>query len=265
MVAGLQNYAVAAADSLFDLDGRVAVVTGASSGLGAHFARVLRSRGAMVVLAGRREDRLSALARELGTEHAEAVRADVTDESAMVALVDRAVTRFGRLDVMVNNAGVADVGPGETESLLDFERVIRVNLTAVFTGCREAARVMLPAGKGSIVNIASVAGFGSLSERYPLTGYVASKAGVMGLTRELGAQWAARGVRVNAIAPGWFPSAMTGELSDQGQVRWIEGRTPIGRAGRLEELGGALVFLASEASSFVIGQTIAVDGGWTLW
>jgi len=219
----------------------------------------------MVVLAGRREDRLNALARELGSENAEVVPADVTDESAMVALVDTAVKRFGRLDVMLNNAGVIDGGPGETESLLDFERVMRVNLTAVFTGCREAARVMLTAGKGSIVNIASVAGFGSLSERYPLAGYVASKSGVVGLTRELGAQWAARGVRVNAIAPGWFPSEMTGELRDQKQVRWVEGRTPIGRVGRLEELNGVLVFLASDASSFVIGQTIAVDGGWTVW
>jgi NAD(P)-dependent dehydrogenase (short-subunit alcohol dehydrogenase family) len=256
---------MAAAQSLFDLTGRVAVVTGASSGLGVHFARVLRSRGAMVVLAGRRADRLNALARELGSENAEVVPADVTDESAMVALVDRAVERFGRLDVMLNNAGVIDGGPGETQSLPDFERVIRVNLTAVFTGCREAARVMLPAGKGSIVNIASVAGFGSLSERYPLAGYVASKSGVVGLTRELGAQWAARGVRVNAIAPGWFPSEMTGELRDRGQVRWVEGRTPIGRVGRLDELDGVLVFLASDASSFVIGQTIAVDGGWTIW
>jgi len=219
----------------------------------------------MVVLAGRREDRLNALARELGSENAEVVPADVTDESAMVALIDTAVKRFGRLDVMLNNAGVIDGGPGETESLLDFERVMRVNLTAVFTGCREAARVMLTAGKGSIVNIASVAGFGSLSERYPLAGYVASKSGVVGLTRELGAQWAARGVRVNAIAPGWFPSEMTGELRDQKQVRWVEGRTPIGRVGRLEELNGVLVFLASDASSFVIGQTIAVDGGWTVW
>jgi NAD(P)-dependent dehydrogenase (short-subunit alcohol dehydrogenase family) len=256
---------MAAAQSLFDLTGRVAVVTGASSGLGAHFARVLRSRGALVVLAGRRADRLNALARELGSENAEVVPADVTDESAMVALVDRAVKRFGRLDVMVNNAGVIDGGPGETQSLPDFERVIRVNLTAVFTGCREAARVMLPAGKGSIVNIASVAGFGSLSGRYPLAGYVASKSGVVGLTRELGAQWAARGVRVNAIAPGWFPSEMTGELRDRRQVSWVEGRTPIGRVGRLEELDGVLVFLASDASSFVIGQTIAVDGGWTIW
>jgi len=219
----------------------------------------------MVVLAGRREDRLKALAAELGSENAEAVSADVTDESAMVALVDRAVTRFGRLDVMLNNAGVIDGGPGETESLLDFERVMRVNLTALFTGCREAARVMLPAGKGSIVNIASVAGFTSISERYPLAGYVSSKSGVVGLTRELGAQWAARGVRVNAIAPGWFPSEMTGDLRDEAQVRWVEGRTPIGRVGRLEELDGVLVFLASDASSFVIGQTIAVDGGWTVW
>ena len=247
-----------------DLNGRVAIVTGASSGLGANFARVLAKSGAKVVLAGRRAERLRALADELGADQAEAVPTDVADEAAVGLLVDRAVDRFGRLDVMGNNAGVIDGGPAEMESLADFERVIRVNLTAVFIDCREAARVMLPAGRGSIVNIASVAGFGSLSERYPLAGYVASKSGVVGLTRELGAQWAARGVRVNAIAPGWFPSEMTGQLQDPRQVNWIERRTPMGRVGRLEELNGALVFLASDASSFVVGQTVAVDGGWTL-
>ncbi|GAC1656349.1 MAG: hypothetical protein NVS9B1_11540 [Candidatus Dormibacteraceae bacterium] len=123
---------------------------------------------------------------------------------------------------------------------------------------------MLPSGHGSIVNIASVAGMVSLSERYPMASYAASKAGVMGLTRELAAQWAGRGIRVNAIAPGWFPTELTGNLTDPEQVRWIEQRTPIGRAGRLGELDGALLFLASDASSYLVGQTLVVDGGWTL-
>jgi NAD(P)-dependent dehydrogenase (short-subunit alcohol dehydrogenase family) len=256
---------VPARDPLFGLTGRVAIVTGASSGLGARFARVLRARGADVVLAGRRSDRLAKLAGELGKDHVEWVPTDVTDESAVSRLVERAVDRFGRLDVMVNNAGAADGGPGEAAAIDDFERVLRVNLSAVFVGCREAARVMLTAGGGSVINIASVAGLRSLSARYPMAAYAASKSGVVGLTRELGAQWASRGVRVNAIAPGWFPTELTGQLRDRDQVSWIEQRTPIGRAGRLEELDGALVFLASDASSYVVGQTLVVDGGWTLW
>jgi NAD(P)-dependent dehydrogenase (short-subunit alcohol dehydrogenase family) len=123
---------------------------------------------------------------------------------------------------------------------------------------------MLRAGRGSIVNIASVAGFVSLSDRYPMAGYVASKHAVVGLTRELGAQWASRGIRVNAIAPGWFPTELTGELLDAEQVRWIESRTPMRRPGRLDELDGALVFLAADGSSYMAGQTIVVDGGWTI-
>ena len=263
-VAARNNTGVEARDPLFDLAGRVAVVTGASSGLGEHFARVLRERGAELVLAGRRADRLSALAAQLGEDHAEPVATDVADEDAMRGLLDRALKRFGRVDIMVNNAGTADSGGAESESLVDFERVLRVNLSAVFTGCREAARVMLPNGHGSIINIASVAGLVSLSDRYPMAAYVASKAGVVGLTRELAAQWAARGIRVNAIAPGWFPSELTDQLRDREQVRWIDQRTPIGRAGTLRELDGALVFLASDASSYVVGQTLVVDGGWTL-
>jgi NAD(P)-dependent dehydrogenase (short-subunit alcohol dehydrogenase family) len=252
-------------DPLFDLTGRVAVVTGASSGLGERFARVLRERGADVVLAGRRSDRLSALAGQLGENHAEAVVTDVADEEAVRDLLDRALKRFGRLDIMVNNAGISDDGPAEAESVEEFERVLKVNLTAVFVGSREAAKVMLRSGRGSIINIASIAGFVSLSDRYPMAAYIAAKTGVVGLTRELGAQWAARGVRVNAIAPGWFPSEMTGQLRNRDMVRWIEHRSPIGRPGLPNELDGALVFLASDASSYVVGHTIAVDGGWTLW
>lgn len=252
-------------DPVFDLSGRVAVITGAGSGIGRRFAQVLAARGMRLVVGGRRADRLQELVGALGDGLVEAVPGDVTDEQIVLRLVTRAVERFGRLDVMVNNAASSDDGPAESLTRKEFDRVLALNLAATFTGCREAARVMLPAGRGSIINIASIAGFGSLSDRYPMAAYVASKTGVVGLTRELGAQWAARGVRVNAIAPGWFPTEMTGELRDQEQVRWIERRTPGGRPGRLEELDGTLLFLASDASSYVVGQTIAVDGGWTLW
>ena len=252
-------------DPLFDISGRVAIVTGATSGLGERFSRVLHSRGANVVVTGRREARLRALVDELGGDRTRAVTCDVTDEAAVVRVVDDTVDTFGRLDIMVNNAGISDGGPAESEALSAFQAVIDVNLAAVFVGCREAAGAMLPAGKGSIINIASVAGLISLSERHRLAGYVAAKTAVVGLTRELAGQWARKGVRVNAIAPGWFPSEMTGQLSDPDHVRWIEQRTPIHRAGRIDELDGTLLFLASDASSYVIGQTIAVDGGWTVW
>ena len=252
-------------DTLFDIAGRVAIVTGATSGLGERFARVLHSRGAHVVVTGRREARLRALVDELGGDRTRAMSCDVTDESAVMQVVHDTVETFGRLDIMVNNAGVADGGPAEREELSTFQAVIDVNLAAVFTGCREAATAMLPEGKGSIINIASVAGLISLSERHRLAGYVAAKTAVVGLTRELAGQWAGRGVRVNAIAPGWFPSEMTGQLSDPDHVQWIKQRTPIRRAGRIDELDGALIFLASDASSYVIGQTVVVDGGWTAW
>jgi len=256
---------MSATDSLFDITGRVAIVTGATSGLGEEFARVLSSRGAHVVAAGRREARLQALVADLGAARTRAVSCDVTDESAVVQVVRHAVDEFGRLDIMVNNAGIADGGPAEREELSAFQAVMDLNVAAVFTGCREAAKVMLPQGRGSIINIASIAGFVSLSDRHRLAGYTASKHAVVGLTRELGAQWARKGVRVNAIAPGWLPTEMTGHLSDAEQVQWIEQRTPIRRPGRIDELDGALIFLASEASSYVIGQTIVVDGGWTAW
>lgn len=254
-----------ASDPLFDIAGRVAIVTGATSGLGERFARVLHGRGAHVVVTGRREARLQALADELGGDRARAMICDVTDESAVVQVVRDTVEAFGHLDIMVNNAGIADGGPAEREERSTFQAVIDVDLVAVFTGCREAATVMLPEGKGSIINIASVAGLISLSERHRLAGYVAAKTAVVGLTRELGTQWARQGVRVNAIAPGWFPTEMTGQLTDPDHVRWIEERTPMRRAGRLDDLDGALIFLASDASSYVTGQTVVVDGGWTAW
>jgi NAD(P)-dependent dehydrogenase (short-subunit alcohol dehydrogenase family) len=248
----------------FDLTGKVAIVTGASSGLGARFGRALRGAGADVVLAARRGDRIEALAAEIGAEHALAVTTDVAEEDQVVALVDRAVARFGRLDVMVNNAGIADPIPAEDEPAATFRGVLDVNLTAVFTGCREAARVMLPQGSGSIINVASALGLVG-SWRLPNAGYAASKGGVVNLTRDLASQWARRGLRVNAIAPGWFATEMNAQLFEDAErwQRYLERTVPAGRAGREDELDGILLFLAGDASTYVNGQTIAVDGGWT--
>jgi len=249
---------------LFDLEGQVAIVTGASSGLGARFARVLAGAGASVVLAARRRDRIEALAGELGAHKSMAVAVDVRDDSLLEGLVHTAVERFGRLDVLVNNAGIADPGRAEEEEPARFREVVDVNLSAVFSGCRAAARVMLPQGAGSIVNVASALGLMG-TWKIPNAGYAASKGGVINLTRDLGSQWASRGVRVNAIAPGWFESEMTAELfeaADRWQ-RFLERTVPAGRAGREGELDGALLFLASDASTYVTGQTIVVDGGWS--
>ena len=252
-------------DPLFDIAGRVALVTGATSGLGERFARVLSSRGAHVVATGRRVARLEALVDELGADRTRAIVCDVTDEAAVVQAVQQAADAFGRLDIMVNNAGASDGGPAEREDLSTFQAIIDLNVAAVFTGCREAAKAMLAQGQGSIINIASIAGVVSLSERHRLAAYTASKHAVVGLTRELAGQWGRKGIRVNAIAPGWFPTEMTGQLSDPEHVHWIEQRTPMRRAGRIDELDGALIFLASDASSYVTGHTLLVDGGWTAW
>jgi NAD(P)-dependent dehydrogenase (short-subunit alcohol dehydrogenase family) len=247
----------------FDLEGRVAIVTGASSGLGARFARVLAESGAHVVLAARRTDRIAALAADLGEDRTLAVAADVADEASVRALVEATVARFGTVDVLVNNAGTSHVSKALDESTEEFRRVVEVNLVGLFTAAREAARVMVPAGRGSIVNIASVLGLVGAA-RIPQAAYTASKGGVVNLTRELAAQWARFGVRVNAVAPGWFPSEMTESMfSDERSMRYIERTVPMMRPGRADELDGVLLFLASDASSYVCGQTIAVDGGWT--
>jgi len=251
-------------DDLFDLHGRVAVVTGASSGLGQRFARVLHAKGASVVLAARRVDRLERLVEELGAERAMAVRCDVAVESDVVSLVGQAVARFGTVDVMVNNAGISSPVPAEEEPTDDFRRVVDVNLVGLFVGCREAAKVMLEHGSGSIVNVASVLGLVG-SGRVKQASYAATKTAVVGLTRELAAQWARRGVRVNAIAPGWFVTEMTDELfGNERGVDFVRRGTPMGRPGAEHELDGLLLLLASDASTYVTGQTIAVDGGWTI-
>ncbi|TAN34950.1 SDR family oxidoreductase [bacterium] len=246
----------------FDLRGRVAIVTGASSGLGARFAKVIAAAGATVVLAGRRRQLLEGLASTLGLDPRSVVPTDVTDPHAVRALVDTTTATFGRLDVMINNAGMTKVVPAEDEAPESFAQVLDVNLVGVFNGCREAARVMLQQGSGSIVNVASALAFVS-SPSIPQAAYCASKGAIVSLTRELAVQWVRRGVRVNAIAPGWFPSEMSRAMFDATGLRYIDRTVPAGRPGREHELDGILLFLASDASSYVVGQTISVDGGWT--
>ena len=247
----------------FRLDGKVAVLTGASSGLGARFARVLDGAGAKVVLAARRKERLEALAGEL--QDAATVTCDVAEEGAADALAREAVERFGAIDIVVNNAGVTTVTPALRESPEDFRRVIDVNLVAPFLVARAAAAVMREQQRpGVIVNIASAAGFKS-SGMLPQAAYVSSKTGVRGLTRELALQWARYGIRVNAVAPGMFPSEMTTDLVDNDELRTeFERSLPLRRVGKEHELDGILLFLASDASTYVTGQTFVVDGGGSL-
>ena len=244
------------------LEGRVALVTGASSGLGARFAAVLAAAGAQVFACARRLDRLEALAAASDAIHP--VRCDVADPADRARAVAAAVERFGQIDVCVNNAGISAPGPAEDTPLDAFRSVMQVNVEALFGLTQAVGRHMLERGRGSIVNISSM--FGQVaSAPVPEAAYVASKSAVNGLTRELGAQWAPRGVRVNAIAPGWFPTEMTTELlADERSRRWLERTCPMGRPGRSEELDGALLFLASDASSYCTGQTLVIDGGWTL-
>jgi NAD(P)-dependent dehydrogenase (short-subunit alcohol dehydrogenase family) len=257
---------VSTGHALFDIAGKVAVVTGASAGLGVEMARGLSEAGAHVVLAARREDRLTALAKELEAAGGEvAVSAcDVTEETDIDALVSTTLARFGRVDILVNNAGITEIQRAEVEPRATWDRVLAVNLTGAFLCAQKFGRTMLEGEGGSIVNVASVLGLVGAGQ-IPQASYAASKGGLVNLTRELAAQWARNGIRVNAIAPAWFESEMTDDMfGDERSEKWIRTRTPMGREGQARELVGPLLFLASEASSYVTGQTLAVDGGWTI-
>jgi len=244
----------------FRLDGQVALVTGASSGLGERFARVLHAAGASVVVAARREDRLAALVGEL--PGAIAVAADLSSADERRRLVAEVVERFGTVDVLVNNAGIGHTVAVEDEDVDTFRQTMEINVTAVWHLCKEVGVPMVAQRSGSIVNIASMLGFvGSTPVKQ--AHYVASKGAVVTLTKELALQWARKGVRVNALCPGWFPSEMTaGMESDEGSQRFITTNSPIPRMGEADELDGPLLLLASRAGSFMTGHSLVVDGGW---
>ncbi|WP_269304993.1 SDR family NAD(P)-dependent oxidoreductase [Aeromicrobium sp. HA] len=243
------------------MTGRVVIVTGASSGFGERFTRVLHEAGASVVMAARRVDRLRALEEELNGSLA--VACDVTSDEQCRDLVEATVARHGRVDVLVNNAGTSNIAPVAEETAEQFRHVVDVNLMGTYSTSRYAGLQMLEQGHGVIVNIASIVGMVGLG-RMPQGSYAASKAAVVNLTREMAAQWARKGVRVNAIAPAFFPTELTSELFDGGSGEaWVAKMTPMGRGGAAHELDGALLYLASDASSYVTGTVLPVDGGWT--
>jgi NAD(P)-dependent dehydrogenase (short-subunit alcohol dehydrogenase family) len=243
----------------FSLAGRVALVTGASAGLGERFARILAGAGASVVLTARREERLAAVAAELdGASYLAGDLSDAAHREALAALVQR---EHGRLDVLVNNAATNDDAPLERQTLADLQVVVDLNLVAVMDLCRLTAPLLFVSEHASVVNVSSM--YGLVASKGPMTAYNATKGALVNLSRHLAAQWGRHGVRVNALAPGYFSSEMTSHFDDPGFVKIIEERTLLRRVPHDDELDGALLFLASDASSYVTGTTLVVDGGWT--
>lgn len=255
------SVAVSTPAELFDLSGRVAVVTGASSGLGLGFARTLAAAGATVYAAARRLERLEELAAT--DPRIVPIRCDVTVDADRRQLVDRARGDSGRLDILVNNAGRPGPPFAENETVDGFNSILELNLVAGFHLATYAATQLPEGSSASFINISSVIGLVSTA---PIGGasYAASKAGTLGLTRELAGQWGRRGIRVNAVVPGWFDTEMTdGLFENEKSAGWVRRNTMLGRGGVDGEINGAVLFLASDASSYMTGQTLIVDGGWT--
>lgn len=248
----------------FDLSGRVALITGGAGGLGAVFARALAGAGATVALLGRRLDAAQAAAETIAHEfggRALAVAADVTDAAQVQAAVAQVQAEAGRLDILVNSAGVNFRKPALEFPLDEWRRLLDINLTGTFLCCQAAAPLMLAAGWGRIINVSSMLGQVGLAER---PAYTAAKGGVIQLSRTLALEWATRGVTVNVLAPGPFLTEMNRPLmNNPAAYQAFVDKIPLGRWGDPDELGGAIVFLASQASSFMTGSVLTIDGGWT--
>jgi gluconate 5-dehydrogenase len=256
-------------DDLFGLTGRVAVVTGASSGLGVEFAETLLGAGASLALISRRRDRLEEVSGRLRTDGAARIfcaPADLTDRESATSAFAHIEREFGRIDILVNNAGIAPTGRAHAQWPGPWDETLATNLTAVFQASLLAAESMIRGGRGGrIINISSI--FGSHgSSLFRVASYAASKSGVEGLTRQLAIEWASEGITVNTIAPGWFPSEMTeGSLKKVGISERMGDACPMRRIGRPGELRTACLFLASPASSYVTGTIVRVDGGYAAW
>jgi NAD(P)-dependent dehydrogenase (short-subunit alcohol dehydrogenase family) len=246
---------------VFDLDQRVAIVTGGSSGLGAAIARALASAGARVAVVARRQERLAPLAGEIGGV---ALACDLTDAAALDRVVPDVVERLGPPEILVNAAGAfAGARPAEEERLEDVRATLDLNLVAPFRLCQAAFPHMVAAGRGAIVNVSSISGQVGIPG-IPQASYAATKAGLSGLTAELAVQWGRHAIRVNTVAPGFFRSEITEALyDDERGGDWLRRNTPLPYEGRAEDLVGAVLWLVSDAGRYVTGQTIVVDGGWT--
>lgn len=246
----------------FDLTGRVAVVTGASSGLGAGLARALASVGARVALVARRHDRLVKLADEIGGV---AISCDLLDETQLTGLVPRIAAEVGGPEILVNVAGdIFSRDPAEAEPLEAIRRTFDLNLLAPFRLSQDVFPHMVEAGRGSIVHVSSISGMVGMPG-VPQASYAASKQGLSGLTTELAVQWARHGIRVNTVAPGFFRSEINDELYEDKQFQaWLQRNTPLPANARFDDFDGAVLWLASDAARHVTGQTVVVDGGWTI-
>jgi NAD(P)-dependent dehydrogenase (short-subunit alcohol dehydrogenase family) len=249
----------------YGLEGRVALVTGASAGLGEQFAHGLAASGADVVLVARRTELIERVAAAVEAEHgvgALAVTADVSREADVVAAVAAALERFDRLDILVNNAGSLIAKPLVEQTLEDWNQVMDANLTSAFLASREAARQMIAQGSGAIVNISSIFAFGAVRE-FAEVAYYASKGGMISMTKALAVELGEHGIRVNAIAPGFFPTPMGADIDQELRDRVLEPHTCLPSRPENEWIRGAVCFLASDEAKFVTGATLTVDGGWT--
>ena len=250
---------------LFDLTGKTAIVTGGSRGIGKEMAEGLAEAGANLMLCARRAEWLEETVNEFAARgfNAAGKVCDVSNPEEVQAVVDSTIKRFGSVDILINNAGISWGAMPEDMPLDQWQKVLSVNLTGCFVFAQAVGREMLKQNSGSIINIASIAGLTSSANGPFYAGYVASKAGLIGLTRELAASWGRKGIRVNAIAPGFFHSRLADAVIDIYE-RSIQENNVIPRVGNEGELKGVTVFLASDASSYITGQTIAVDGGMTV-
>jgi NAD(P)-dependent dehydrogenase (short-subunit alcohol dehydrogenase family) len=254
------------ARELFDLTGRVAIITGGSIGLGRHMAQGLAEMGAHLVLCARRAERCQQAAAELGHIGVTAIAfaCDVKSPASVQEMVDAALAQFGRIDILINNAGISWGTPAEEMRLEDWNKVIETNLTGTFLCAQAVGKVMIRQGRGKIINIASVAGLGGAPPELPAIGYHASKGGVISFTKDLACKWAAHNIQVNAIAPGWFPTHMSNRILEHHKELFLS-HIPMRRFGNEHDLKGAAVFLACDASNYVTGHVLVVDGGQSAW
>jgi len=253
--------------NLFDLTGKVALVTGASSGLGVQFAKALANYGADIAICARRMEKLEAVKAEIEEMGVKclACRCDVTGSAQIADMVAKIEADFGKIDILINNAGVGSASPAESMPDAEWQMVVNTNLNAVYYVAREVGKVMIKNGYGKIVNVGSLHSEVVLSSNlWPVPAYAAAKGGVKMLTKALAAEWAKYGITVNAIGPAYFASEMTAALMEGDVMAPVTATyCPMGRVGMPGELDGAIVYFSSDASSYTTGQLLCIDGGWT--